>query len=148
MRHPSDPAKLHQAAATLGQSVAEGGVSLPVARLVCAAMADAHLGLQEPVGYREGGVADQKRFEYVARGHGLRARLCWTAADTADAHVRAVWKAEDGLRAATRPMIEQRAPKAEIEEAAGAYAETLGWERTFKILRDEVARSRHKARWR
>lgn len=128
MRHPSDPAKLHQAAATLGRSVAEGGCSLADARLLCATMAEL-----SPASADRGG---------------LQARLCWTAEDTATAHAKAIWRAEDGLRDAVRPMIDRRESKAAIEEAAGAYADALTWPRIFTILRDEVARARFKARWR
>jgi len=128
MRHPADPKHAHDAASELGATIAEGRCSLAHARIACAAIAE---------------FSDAR-----VDKSGLRARLCWTAMDSANAHAQAIWRAEDGLRQDVRPMIDARAAKAAIEEAAGKYADILGWPRMFGILREEVARSRHKARWR
>ncbi len=139
MRIPQDPLALHQAAGTLGRSLAEGDISTHDARLACAALVDGHLGLSS---YPNG-----ETREYVEATHGLRARLCWTAMDEANAHAKAMWRAEDSLRDATRPLIRRRAPKAEVEEIAGGYAEILGWPRIYAILQDEVRRAKFMARW-
>lgn len=122
MRHPTDPPHMHAAAANLGRGMAEGRVMWGDVQAVARAVS--------------------------AGKPGLQARLCWTAHDTADAHAKALWQAEDDLRARVRPMIEARAQKHEIEEAAGPFADVLTWPRIFQILRDEVARARFKARWR
>ena len=126
-----DPQKLHDAAATLGRSVAEGGATLPAARMVCSTMAE--------------NARDQG---YTGDRGGLQARLCWTMADTASAHASAVWQAEDDLHRAVRQLIAIRAPKAEVEEAAGPFSEMLGWPRIYAILQDEVRRAKFLARWR
>ena len=79
----------------------------------------------------------------------LAIRLCWSAQDAATAHAKAVWQAEDAVREAVRPLMEQHATKAQIEEAAGVAARgAIDWPRIFAILRDEVARHRHVSRWR
>jgi len=128
MRHPADPKSAHEAASELGAAIADGRCSLANARLACAAIAE---------------FSDAR-----VEKSGLRARLCWTAMDSADAHAKAIWRAEDALRQAVRPMINSCAAKAAIEEVAGQYADILGWPRIFDILREEVARARHTARWR
>ena len=127
MRHATDPAHLHDAAANMGLAVAEGRVSHADMLTVFRQMAQVHTGSEIS---------------------GLQARLCWTAADTANDHAKALWAAEDRLRDKVRPMIAIRAAKHEIEEVAGGFADPLGWDRIFKILREEVSRARFRNRWR
>jgi hypothetical protein len=83
-----------------------------------------------------------------------RTRLAHALADAVAAIERerararaAVERCEWRIRYAVRPLIEARAPKHEVEEAAGRAAQgEIGWDRIFAILREEVARARHLSR--
>lgn len=75
-------------------------------------------------------------------GAGFRARLDKAANAKSEWEIRgrrlAVERAEAGVRRAVRPLLHQRASKAQVEEAAGrAAGETIEWPRIFAILVEE-----------
>ena len=77
---------------------------------------------------------------------GFRARLDTEYNHRSDREQRTrraqVDRAEFLLRRTVAPLLRRGASKAEIEEAAGVYADLLGWNRTFSVLVEELHRFR------
>lgn len=86
--------------------------------------------------------AEAGRARLQEAGAGFRARLDEAAGTRRAWELRqrrvAVERAEAGIRRAVRPLLRQRASKAEVEEAAGrAAGEVIEWPRIFAILVEE-----------
>ena len=129
MIHYLDPIGLHHAARCAGEAVAQGETTMDVAKSICRLAADA-------APHKQG---------YKGNVSGLYVRLCWAAADAEASLRRRRSNAETALRWAVRPLMLRCAPVHEIEEAAGqAAAHVLQWDEISKILRDEVARLKHR----
>lgn len=119
MKHRLDPLHLHHAAERLGDIVAQGQMS----------DADASAAIRT---WQASGV-DRS---------GLQMRLHWAMRDRAEAMRRQRENASTAIRWAVRPLFEQNAAAAEIEEAAGkANGDVLAWPEVAAILRDELHRA-------
>ena len=121
MKHRNDPIHLHHAATQLGTIVARDDMS----------DADASDTIKAWV----------SNVTTVDRS-GLQARLHHAMRDQARAHRLARENAYTAVRWAVRPLFEQRAPAAEIEDAAAkAAAGILEWPEVAAILRAEMQRT-------
>ncbi len=119
MKHRLGPIHLHHAAERLGDIVAQGQMS----------DADASAAIRT---WQASGV-DRS---------GLQMRLHWAMRDRAEAMRRQRENASTAIRWAVRPLFEQNAAAAEIEEAAGkANGGVLEWPEVAKLLRDELHRA-------
>lgn len=107
---------LHDIAVETGRSYADGALSRGDVSLICWAHAQG------------------AGFPQISR------QLAVIAYDAALAERGRVERISNRVRHVVRPMLERRATKAQIEEAAGkAAGEAIGWGVIYAILREEVA---------
>jgi hypothetical protein len=125
--HPTDPPAPFRAVPTFARLIADGLLRVAEAREWLAAAAPARATETRLAHALADAVAAIERERALARS--------------------AVERCEWRIRYAVRPLIEARAPKHEVEEAAGRAAQgEIGWDRIFAILREEAARARHLSR--
>lgn len=78
-------------------------------------------------------------------GAGFRQRLDASANAQTEWERRARLAEEQNLRRVVSPLMRRGAAKAEIEERAGKFADSLGWPRVFAILVEELGNTRQLA---